>query len=399
MLKGKNIVLGISGGIAAYKSANLASMLVKQHANVHVLMTKNATEFIQPVTFEALTGNRPYVSVFDRGHTCDIEHIRLAHSADLVLIAPASADIIAKLYAGIADDMLTSMILACKPHVPKLVAPAMNTYMYENTVTQRNINGLKELGFTIIEPDSGRLACGDVGRGKMPSEETLLQHVLYHAACEKDLKGKKVLVSGGATREAIDPVRFITNHSSGKMGYAIAKAAMLRGADVTFVSGVTDLPALPFVNNVEIVSAAEMFEAISAVSAEQDIIIKAAAVADYRPAAVSYSKIKKTGDNLSIDLERTVDILGWLGEHRRDEQYICGFAMETENTIANAKNKLKRKHVDMIAANCLREAGAGFGVDTNILTLITADEEIPLPLMSKEDAAHALLDRILVNIR
>ena len=393
MLQGKTVLLGVSGGIAAYKIASLASMLKKLHANVHVLMTENATHFITPITFESLTGNKCIVDTFDRNFQFDIKHISLAKQADAALIAPATANVIAKMAHGLADDMLTTTILACQ--CPKIVAPAMNTRMYENPITQDNMETLEKYGFTVIKPASGRLACGDTGAGKMPEPEELCDYILQAVQCEKDMLGKKVLVTAGPTREALDPVRYLTNHSSGKMGYAVAKAAARRGAEVTLVAGPTGLPDLRFARMVHVESAAGMFEAVSSRAAEQDIIVKAAAVADYTPAEVSGEKIKKKEGDLSIPLKRTADILAWLGAHRRAGQFLCGFSMETENVLANSRAKLARKGVDMIAANSLRTAGAGFAGDTNVLTLITKDREEELPLMSKDEAAHRLLDAIL----
>ncbi|HIT08821.1 MAG TPA: bifunctional phosphopantothenoylcysteine decarboxylase/phosphopantothenate--cysteine ligase CoaBC [Candidatus Merdivicinus faecavium] len=393
MLQGKTVLLGVSGGIAAYKIASLASMLKKLHANVHVLMTENATHFITPITFESLTGNKCIVDTFDRNFQFDIKHISLAKQADAALIAPATANVIAKMAHGLADDMLTTTILACI--CPKIVAPAMNTRMYENPITQDNMKILEKYGFTVIQPASGRLACGDTGAGKMPEPEELCDYILQAVQCEKDMLGKKVLVTAGPTREALDPVRYLTNHSSGKMGYAVAKAAARRGAEVTLVAGPTGLPDLRFAEMIHVESAAGMFEAVSSRAAEQDIIVKAAAVADYTPAEVSGEKIKKKEGDLSIPLKRTTDILAWLGAHRRAGQFLCGFSMETENVLANSRAKLARKGVDMIAANSLRTAGAGFAGDTNVLTLITKDREEELPLMSKDEAAHRLLDAIL----
>ena len=394
-LKGKTVLLGVTGGIACYKSANLASALVKQGANVQVLMTKNATEFIGPHTFESLTGNRVSVDTFDRNYQFQVEHIALADQADLVLVAPATANVLAKLAHGLADDMLTTTILAC--NCPKIAAPAMNTKMYENPVTQDNLDTLRKYGWEIVEPASGRLACGAVGKGKMPEPEDLLECVLHALSHEKDMTGLKVLVTAGPTREALDPVRYLTNHSTGKMGYAIAKAAAARGASVTLVSGPVNLKKPPYMEVVDIVSAQDMFEAVTSRAPDQDIIIKAAAVADYRPASVAEDKIKKSGTDadLSLPLSRTSDILGWLGEHRVPGQFLCGFSMETRDMVENSKKKLEKKHIDLIAANNLKQAGAGFGVDTNVLTLISADEVRELPLMSKEEAAHSLLDEIM----
>ena len=394
-LKGKTVLLGVTGGIACYKSANLASALVKQGANVQVLMTKNATEFIGPHTFESLTGNRVSVDTFDRNYQFQVEHIALADQADLVLVAPATANVLAKLAHGLADDMLTTTILAC--NCPKIAAPAMNTKMYENPVTQDNLDILRKYGWEIVEPASGRLACGAVGKGKMPEPEDLLECVLHALSHEKDMTGLKVLVTAGPTREALDPVRYLTNHSTGKMGYAIAKAAAARGAQVTLVSGPVNLKKPPYMEVVDIVSAQDMFDAVTSRAPDQDIIIKAAAVADYRPASVAEDKIKKSGNDsdLSLPLARTSDILAWLGEHRAPGQFLCGFSMETRDMVANSKKKLEKKHIDLIAANNLKQAGAGFGVDTNVLTLIAADGAKELPLMSKEEAAHALLDEIM----
>lgn len=396
MLKGKTVLLGVTGGIACYKSANLASMLVKQGCNVHVLMTKNATEFIGPHTFESLTGNRVSVDTFDRNYQFQVEHVSLADQADLVLVAPATANVLAKLAHGLADDMLTTTILACD--CPKIAAPAMNTRMYENPVTQDNLKTLRHYGWEVIEPASGRLACGAVGKGKMPEPEDLLEAVLHALAHEKDMQGLKVLVTAGPTQESLDPVRFLTNHSTGKMGYAIAKAAAARGAEVTLVSGPVQLKKPQYMDVVDIVSAQDMFEAVTARSAQQDIIIKAAAVADYRPAQVAQEKIKKGGaDKGSIELASTQDILGWLGEHKPEGQFLCGFSMETENMLENSRKKLHKKHLDMIAANNLKQPGAGFAVPTNLLTLITADTETELPLLTKEQAADRLLDEILLK--
>lgn len=396
MLKGKTVLLGVTGGIACYKSANLASMLVKQGCNVHVLMTKNATEFIGPHTFESLTGNRVSVDTFDRNYQFQVEHVSLADQADLVLVAPATANVLAKLAHGLADDMLTTTILACD--CPKIAAPAMNTRMYENPVTQDNLKTLRHYGWEVIEPASGRLACGAVGKGKMPEPEDLLEAVLHALAHEKDMQGMKVLVTAGPTQESLDPVRFLTNHSTGKMGYAIAKAAAARGAEVTLVSGPVQLKKPQYMDVVDVVSAQDMFEAVTARSAQQDIIIKAAAVADYRPAQVAQEKIKKGGaDQGSIELTSTQDILGWLGEHKPEGQFLCGFSMETENMLENSRKKLHKKHLDMIAANNLKQPGAGFAVPTNLLTLITADTETELPLLTKEQAADRLLDEILLK--
>ena len=393
MLQGKTVLLGVTGGIAAYKAAALASALVKQHAAVEVVMTKNATQFVTPLTFEQLTGRRTMVDTFDRNFSHQVEHISLAERTDLVIIAPATANVCAKLAHGLADDMLTTTSLACR--CPKLIAPAMNTNMYENPVTQDNLDILRRYGWEVIEPASGRLACGAVGKGKMPEPEDLLQHILHHLAFPHDMAGRKVLVTAGPTQESLDPVRYLTNHSSGKMGYAIARMAMLRGADVTLISGPTNLEPPPFVEMVNIVSAQDMFEAVTTRSADADFIFKAAAVADYTPADYSDNKMKKKDGELSIPLTRTKDILKYLGEHRRDDQIICGFSMETENMIENSRVKLTKKNVDMICANNLQQSGAGFGVDTNVITLITSDQTVELPLMSKEAAANAILDHAL----
>lgn len=393
MLKGKTVLLGVTGSIAAYKIAYLASALKKLHAQVHVLMTKNATNFINPITFETLTGNKCLVDTFDRNFQFSVEHVSIAKQADVVMIAPASANVIGKLTHGIADDMLTTTIMACK--CKKIVSPAMNTNMYENPIVQDNLAILQHYGYEVIEPASGYLACGDTGAGKMPEPEMLLDYILREIAKEKDLLGRKVLVTAGPTQESIDPVRYITNHSSGKMGYALAKAAMLRGADVTLVSGPCAIEPPPFVKLVPVVTAKEMFDAVTSVSFEQDIIIKAAAVADYRPANVYEDKVKKQEEQMSIELEKTDDILGYLGEHRLPGQFLCGFSMETQNMIGNSRAKLGKKHLDMVAANNLKVAGAGFQGDTNVLTLITQDEDVSLQLMSKEDAANVILDKIL----
>ena len=395
MLEGKTVLLGVTGSIAAYKIAYLASALKKQQADVHVLMTRNATNFINPITFETLTGNKCLVDTFDRNFQFQVEHVSIAKKADVVMIAPASANVIGKLAHGIADDMLTTTIMACR--CKKFISPAMNTNMFENPIVQDNLKILEHYGYEVIDPAVGYLACGDTGAGKMPEPETLLNYILRECACEKDMKGLKVLVTAGPTQEAIDPVRYITNHSSGKMGYAIAKMAMLRGADVTLVSGRTALTPPPFVRVVPVVTARDMYEAVTSGSQEQDIIIKAAAVADYRPASVSDEKIKKKDDDMSIALERTDDILKYLGEHKPDGQFLCGFSMETENMIGNSRVKLTRKNLDMVAANNVKMAGAGFQGDTNVLTLITQDEEVSLPLMSKEDAAGKILDKILLE--
>lgn len=394
----KTVVLGVTGGIACYKSAMLASRLTQRGYNVEVVMTENATEFVGPHTFDSLTHNRTMVDTFDRNFQSHVEHVALADKADLLIVAPATANVIAKAAHGIADDMLTTTILACD--CPKLVAPAMNTRMYENPVTQNNLNILRKYGWKVLEPVSGHLACGTSGIGKMPEPQDLLEAVDFYIAYEKDLLGKKVLVTAGPTQEAVDPVRVLTNHSTGKMGYEVARAAAFRGAQVTLVSGPTALKKPRYMKVVDVVSAGEMLEAVKAVSGEQDIIIKAAAVADYRPANVSEEKIKKGGEEqLSLSLERTVDILKWLGEHKGENQFLCGFSMETENVLENSRNKLIRKNLDMIAANSLRQEGAGFGGSTNILTLITLHHQEPLPLMSKEEAAHRLLDAICNELK
>ena len=392
-LEGKTVLLGVTGSIAAYKIAYLASALKKRRADVHVLMTKNATNFINPITFETLTGNKCLVDTFDRNFQFQVEHVSIAKKADVVIIAPASANVIGKLAHGIADDMLTTTIMACK--CKKFISPAMNTNMFENPVVQDNLKILEHYGYEVIAPASGYLACGDTGAGKMPEPETLLAYIEREAACEKDLKGKKILVTAGPTQESIDPVRYITNHSSGKMGYALAKAAMLRGADVTLVSGPCAIEPPPFVKLVPVVTAKEMFDAVTSVSFEQDIIIKAAAVADYRPANVYEDKVKKQEEQMSIELEKTDDILKYLGEHRKDGQFLCGFSMETENMVENSRKKLEKKKLDMIAANNLKVAGAGFQGDTNQMTLITKEDETALPMISKEETAACILDKIL----
>lgn len=393
MLRGKTVLLGVTGGIAAYKAAALASALVKQHAAVEVVMTENATKFVTPLTFEQLTGRRTMVDTFDRNFSHQVEHISLAERTDLVIVAPATANVCAKLAHGLADDMLTTTILACR--CPKLIAPAMNTNMYENPVTQDNLKTLERYGWEVIEPASGRLACGAVGKGKMPEPEDLVQHILRHLAYPKDLAGKKVLVTAGPTQEALDPVRYLTNHSTGKMGYALAKMAMLRGADVTLISGPTSIAPPPFVKVVDVVSAQDMFRAVAENAPEADLIFKAAAVADYTPDSFSDDKIKKQEGDMVIPLKRTQDILGYLGQHRKPGQIICGFSMETRDLIENSRKKLTRKNVDMICANNLKVEGAGFGVDTNVMTLITAEETTQLPLQSKENVACAILDRAL----
>lgn len=392
MLRGKNVVLAVTGSIAAYKIAYLASMLKKLEADVTVLMTRNAVNFIHPITFETLTGNKCLIDTFDRNFEYSVEHVSLAKRTDMVLVAPATANVIGKLANGIADDMLTTTVMACE--CKKIVAPAMNTHMYHNPVVQDNIKKLKHYGMEVIMPDTGYLACGDVGEGKMPSEQVLLEYILQEIRFAKDLAGKKVMVTAGPTREKIDPVRFITNHSTGKMGYAIARHCAQRGADVTLITGKTQLEAPLFVRMKEVESAREMFEAVKECYEEQDIIIKSAAVADYRPRSVSEEKVKKTEGDLAIALERTEDILQFLGENRRPGQFLCGFSMETENMVENSRAKLEKKHVDMIVANNLKQEGAGFGTDTNIVTLITRDGCRELPVMSKEDVAKHIMDTI-----
>lgn len=393
MLKGKTVVLGVTGSIAAYKIANLASMLVKQHCDVHVIMTENATNFIHPITFETLTNNKCLVETFDRNFQFHVSHVSLAQKADVMLIAPASANIIAKLAHGIADDMLSTTALAFNK--PIIVSPAMNTRMYENPITQDNLEILRKYNFKVVEPDTGRLACNDIGTGKMPSEQVLMDYIVKEIAYEKDLFGKKILVTAGPTREAIDPVRYITNHSTGKMGYAIAKQAMLRGAQVTLVSGPTSLTPPPFVDLVSIESAEDMLEAVTTLLDKQDIIIKAAAVADYKPATVATEKIKKKDeDDSSLSLVRTQDILSYLGANRKPGQVLCGFSMETENMLENSRKKLEKKNADMIVANNLKDSGAGFGTDTNVVTLITKDTVEELPIMSKEEVANQILTKL-----
>ena len=393
MLKGKTVLLGVTGGIAAYKAAALASALVKQRAVVEVVMTKNATEFIAPLTFEQLTGRKVMVDTFDRNFIHQVEHISLAQRTDLVIIAPATANICAKLAHGLADDMLTTTVLAC--HCPKLIAPAMNTNMYENPVTQDNLDTLRHYGWDVITPANGRLACGAVGVGKLPEPEELLQHILRHLAFPNDLKGKHFLISAGPTQESIDPVRYLTNHSTGKMGYALARMAMLRGADVTLVSGPTSLTPPPFVRFVPIVAAQEMFEAVTANASQADFIFMAAAVADYTPAQYSDDKIKKQDGDMQISLKRTQDILGFLGANRKENQIICGFSMETRDLLENSRAKLQKKNIDMICANNLKVPGAGFGVDTNVITIITQNDTIALPLQSKEEAANVIIDQAM----
>ena len=392
MLHGKTVVLGVTGSIAAYKIASLASKLVKLHADVHVLMTQNATNFITPITFETLTGNKCLIDTFDRNFQFDVAHISLAKKADVMLIAPASANVIGKIANGIADDMLTTTVMAST--APVLISPAMNTHMYENPIVQDNLQKLERFGYKIIAPAVGMLACHDVGAGKMPEPETLLAYIEREAACEKDLKGKKILVTAGPTQEAVDPVRYLTNHSTGKMGYALARCAMLRGADVTLVTGPTAITPPPFVQTVAVTSAEEMYQEVTKRAAEQNAIIMAAAVADYRPATVSAEKQKKQAGDAVLPLSRTKDILAYLGEHKPAGQFLCGFSMETQHMLENSRAKLKRKHLDMICANNLKVAGAGFGTDTNVVTLIQAQKEQELPLQSKEAVGHAILDVI-----
>lgn len=393
MLTGKTVVLGVTGSIAAYKIANLASMLVKLHADVHVIMTQNATNFINPITFETLTSNKCLVDTFDRNFQFNVEHVALAKRADIFMVAPASANVIGKIANGIADDMLTTTIMACK--APKYIAPAMNTNMFENAIVQDNIEKLKRFGYGIIVPATGYLACGDTGAGKLPSEEVLLSYILKELHYEKDMQGKKVLVTAGPTMEAMDPVRFISNHSTGKMGYAIARCAMERGAEVTLITGQTAIEKPPFVKVIPVVSAADMFEAVKEHYADMDYIVKAAAVADYTPEHVATDKMKKSDADMSVSLVRTVDILKYIGEHRKPGQVICGFAMETKDLLENATKKLTSKNVDMIAANNLKVAGAGFGTDTNVITLIRKDGTKELPILSKEEAAKVILDEMM----
>ena len=393
MLKGKTVVLAVSGSIAAYKIASLASALGKLHADVQVLMTQNATNFINPITFETLTGNKCLVDTFDRNFQYSVEHVALAKRADVVLVAPASANVIGKIANGIADDMLTTTVMACK--CKKIISPAMNTQMFENPIVQDNLKKLEHYGYEVIQPVVGLLACKDVGKGKMPEPETLLEYILQEVAYEKDLKGKKILVTAGPTQEPIDPVRYLTNHSSGKMGYAIAKVCSMRGAEVTLVSGKTAIKPPLFVDVVPVTTAREMYEAVTGRSDRQDIVIKAAAVADYRPKTISEQKVKKTDGELSIEMERTDDILKYLGEHKRANQFLCGFSMETEHMLENSRKKLKKKNLDMIVANNVKVEGAGFAGDTNIVTLITADDETQLPLLSKEETAVEIMNKIL----
>ncbi len=393
MLKGKTVVLGVTGSIAAYKIANLASMLVKLHADVNVIMTKNATNFINPITFETLTSNKCLVDTFDRNFQFNVEHVALAKRADIFMVAPASANVIGKIANGIADDMLTTTIMACK--APKYIAPAMNTNMFENEIVQDNLKKLQKYGYELITPATGYLACGDTGSGKLPSEETLLSYIMKELHYEKDMTGKKVVVTAGPTMEAIDPVRFISNHSTGKMGYAIAKCAMERGADVTLISGQTAIEKPGFVKVIDVVSAKDMFEAVKKEAEDADFIIKSAAVADYTPVTVAEEKIKKSDDDMSISLARTTDILKYLGEHKKPGQKLCGFAMETKDMLENATKKLTAKNADMIVANNLKVAGAGFGTDTNVVTLIKKDEVKELPILSKDEVAKAILDELL----
>ena len=397
MLKGKTVLVGVSGGIASYKMANCVSMLLKLGAEVHVLMTENACNFINPITFETLTNNKCIVDTFDRNFQFHVAHVSLAKKADVFLIAPATANVIGKLANGIADDMLTTTALACRGQI--IVAPAMNTAMYQNRIVQDNIEKLKHFGFKIVTPDSGYLACGDTGEGKMPSEEVLIEHVIQEIAYEKDMVGKKLIVSAGPTQEALDPVRYITNHSTGKMGYEIAKAATRRGAEVTLVSGKTNLKAPMFVNTINIRSAQDMFEAFRDNFEDNDIIIKAAAVADYRPKTVADNKIKKKDGDMVIELDRTMDIIKYMGENRKEGQFICGFSMETENMIENSKAKLIKKNIDMIIANNLKQSGAGFGTDTNVVTIITREEEKQLEIMTKEEVANRILDEIMAKMK
>lgn len=396
MLKNKTVVLGVTGSIAAYKIANLASSLVKLHADVHVIMTKNACQFITPVTFETLTGNKCLVDTFDRNFQFSVTHVSLAKKADIMLIAPASADVIGKIANGIADDMLTTTVMACK--APVIISPAMNTNMYENPIVQDNIRKLKQFGYEFIEPDCGYLACGDVGSGKMPDPAVLQEYILHKIGKPHDLTGKNILITAGPTQEAIDAVRFITNHSTGKMGYALAKQAMLRGANVLLISGKTALTPPRFVEVVPVVSAKDMYEAVMARAEKMDIIIKSAAVADYTPAEVSTEKTKKTEGNMEIPLKRTQDILAALGDQRRTGQFLCGFSMETQNMLENSRKKLEKKHLDMVVANNLKVSGAGFGTDTNVVTLIGKDFQKELPLLSKEEVADRILDEIKVRL-
>lgn len=399
MLKGRNVLLGVTGSIAAYKIAGLASALVKQHCNVDVIMTENATNFINPITFETLTGNKCIVDTFDRNFQYSVEHVSLAKKADVVLVAPATANFLAKAAYGMADDMLTTTFLACR--CPKLIAPAMNTNMYENAIVQDNIKRLRDYGCEVIDPASGHLACGDTGAGKMPEPETLMEYILKTIACDKDMEGLKVTVTAGPTREPLDPVRFLSNRSTGKMGYAIARAAMMRGADVTLIAGQTSLPDVQFVKNIHIETAKDMYEAVMEAANDSDIIIKAAAVADYTPLEVMDNKIKKSDGDMSIPLKRTDDIIGTLGKIKLESGrkfFLCGFSMETEHMLENSKAKLEKKNLDMIVANNVKVAGAGFGTDTNVVTVITKDKAEELPIMSKEQVAHELLDRIIKEV-
>lgn len=392
MLKGKNVLLGISGGIAAYKSITLASVLIKEGASVQVIMTKNATQFVTPLTFEEITKKKCLVDTFDRNFEYNVQHIEVAKAADVVMVVPATANVIAKLVHGIADDMLTTTILACK--CKKILVPAMNTNMYENPITQDNLKLAQKYGMEVVTPKEGMLACGDVGIGKMPEPQELIWHILRELAYPKDMCGEEVLISAGATREALDPVRFITNHSTGKMGYALAKICMLRGAKVTLVTGKTNLTPPPFVNVIQVVSARDMFEEVTKQSAFANIIIKAAAVADYRPAVVQSEKIKKMGSDTKLELEQTDDILKYLGEQKTNTQFLCGFAMETQNLLENAREKLQRKNLDMLVANNLKEEGAGFGTDTNVVTILTPSAEIALEKMSKDEVAFRIINEI-----
>ncbi len=398
MLQNKTVLLGVTGSIAAYKIANLARMLKKLHCNVHVLMTQNATQFINPVTFETLTENKCLIDTFDRNFQYSVEHVALAKQADVVMIAPASANVIGKIANGIADDMLTTTVMACPCR--KIISPAMNHNMFHNPIVQENIAKLERFGYEIIRPDKGMLANGDIGDGRMPEESVLLEYILKAIAYQKDLSGKKILITAGATQEAIDPVRFITNHSTGKMGFALARAAMHRGADVTVIAGHTEAVPPMFVNLIRVTSAQDMFEAVTKISDQQDMIIKSAAVADYTPISTAENKIKKTDADsaMQIKLKRTQDILKYLGEHKPEGQFLCGFSMETEHVLENSRKKLASKHCDMICANSLTTEGAGFGTDTNILTLITKDSETELPKLSKEEAAHRILDKILEQL-
>lgn len=393
MLKGKTVILGVSGSIAAYKIAGLASALVKRHCSVHVIMTKNAVNFINPITFETLTGNKCLIDTFDRNFEFSVEHVSLAKKADACLIAPATANVIAKMAHGLADDMLTTTVLACQ--CPKIVAPTMNTRMFQNEIVQNNLQILQNYGMEVIVPASGYLACGDTGEGKMPEPEVLLQYLLRALSDRKDMKGMKVLVTAGPTQEAIDPVRYITNHSTGKMGYAVAKAAAMRGAEVTLVSGPTALTPPLFAETIPVVSAGEMFQAVTSRAGEQDVIIKTAAVADYRPVSAAEEKLKKKDGEMTIELERTKDILQFLGAHKPEGQFLCGFSMETENMLENSREKLVRKNLDMVIANNLKVEGAGFGTNTNVITVITQSGAEELPLMSKEEAAERILDAVM----